>query len=249
MELKATSIQTIRVHLNLVEVVAADSKAKKVDPKKAKEVVPEIVTEVFQDEEGRTLPRICFADDNSLNEYYKPLKFRRTFSPEQVERRVFQDTLKASIAEASADQSGDTDENITDKADLQRRYDESIAERGDVYLEQPCGPELDHCMCAAFRIITEFAQKKQLSTVKSKNQGRLLWNSIYPQLPSGRPIYNSSGKYAVKLFLAGKWRKILVTDAMPLNSNGVVLASSEEPLELWPIILSKAVYAVYTACG
>jgi hypothetical protein len=37
---------------------------------------------------------------------------------------------------------------------------------------------------------------------------------------------------------------------MPVNADEqAVLASSSESLELWPMLLSKAVYSAYTACG
>ena len=77
-----------------------------------------------------------------------------------------------------------------------------------------------------------------------------LWRAIYPKLPNGKPCYNPSGKYCVKLYLAGKWRKVYVDDSVPLRSDGLpALASSEDRLELWPLILSKALYTVYSACG
>lgn len=136
------------------------------------------------------------------------------------------------------------------KVEAQLAYDNATLER-DVRLEGAKGLEIDHNMCAAFRIVSEYAQKigSTVDSAESSAPDRYLWNSIYPQLPSGKPVYNASGKYAVKLFLAGKWRKVLVTDTVPVGMEGPALASSQEPLELWPLLLSKAVYSVYTACG
>lgn len=77
-----------------------------------------------------------------------------------------------------------------------------------------------------------------------------LWRAIYPKLPSGKPVYNPAGKYCVRLYLAGKWRKVYVDDAIPVTDDGKpALACSADPLELWPLLLAKAVYAVYSACG
>ena len=54
----------------------------------------------------------------------------------------------------------------------------------------------------------------------------------------------------MRLFLAGKWRKVTVSDVVPVGLDGKpLLASSVQQLELWPTILAKAVYTVYHACG
>ena len=240
-ELRAASLQSIRALLNLEFI--SDSKTKKDYGKKIKENFADLSTELLKDEDGRILPRVTFSDDDNLNVYYLPFKFRRTFSREQSERKAYQDNLKARMVTAST---GISQELKAKKVDLQSHYDTSISLR-DVYTEQPLGCEIDPSMCAAFRIVSEFAPKCDLSSNKPTN--RLLWNLIYPQLATGRPVYNISGKYAVKLFLGGKWRKVLVTDIVPVNSGGTALASSSEPFELWPTILAKAVYSVYTACG
>ena len=240
-ELKAASLQSLRALLNLEFI--SDSKTKKDYGKKITENFTEMSTELLKDEDGRILPRVTFADDDNLNVYYLPFKFRRTLSREQFERKAFQDNLKARMVTANA---GISQELKSKNSDLQLHYDTSISLR-DVYTEQPLGCEIDPSMCAAFRIVSEFAQKHDLSSNKPTN--RLLWNLIYPQLTNGRPVYNTSGKYAVKLFLGGKWRKVLITDIIPVNSGGAALASSSESLELWPLILAKAVYSVYTACG
>ena len=54
----------------------------------------------------------------------------------------------------------------------------------------------------------------------------------------------------MRLFLAGKWRKVTVSDVVPVGLDGKpLIASSVQQLELWPTILAKAVYTVYHACG
>ncbi|KAI8803173.1 hypothetical protein BJ742DRAFT_909069 [Cladochytrium replicatum] len=72
-----------------------------------------------------------------------------------------------------------------------------------------------------------------------------LWDHIYPKGKDGMPSYNPSGKYCVKLFWLGAWRKIMVDDRIPLDLEGRPLViSSPTNHELWPMILSKAVMKV-----
>jgi hypothetical protein len=72
-----------------------------------------------------------------------------------------------------------------------------------------------------------------------------LWSRIYPKDPDGFPMFNPSGKYAVKLYVVGAWRKVVVDDRMPVDSKGVpLLPQSIEGAEIWPLILSKALLKV-----
>ncbi|KAI9208034.1 uncharacterized protein BJ171DRAFT_636543, partial [Polychytrium aggregatum] len=71
------------------------------------------------------------------------------------------------------------------------------------------------------------------------------WEQIFPKGKDGLPVYNASGKYIVKLFWLGSWRKITVDDRIPLDSDGrPLLMSSPAVNELWPLLLSKAVVKV-----
>jgi hypothetical protein len=89
-----------------------------------------------------------------------------------------------------------------------------------------------------------------LLTVEQVHQN-YLWRSIYPKLPgSNKPVYNAQGRHVVKLFVSGAWRKVLVTDSIPVQADGrPCLATTTEKLELWPLLLSKALYTAYTALG
>ncbi|RHY96690.1 hypothetical protein DYB31_013133 [Aphanomyces astaci] len=76
------------------------------------------------------------------------------------------------------------------------------------------------------------------------------WEAIYPQTVTATnrriPTVNPGGKYLVKLFVMGKWRKIEVDDRMPLDDQGkVVVLSSSQPSEIWPTLLAKAIYKVF----
>ena len=58
-------------------------------------------------------------------------------------------------------------------------------------------------------------------------------------------LYNPAGKYAVKLFFMGCWRKVLVDDNVPFDSFGrPLLPVSTNSLELWPLLLSKALLKI-----
>jgi hypothetical protein len=114
--------------------------------------------------------------------------------------------------------------------------------------ELPSGDEIDPFVCHAFRLIARF-HPSLCDAHGSGTTPPFLWRAVYPQLPTGRPCYNKSGKYCVKLFVGGKWRKVSVTDCFPVESGMIAIASSTNPLELWPSILSKAIYTVYSASG
>ena len=241
-ELSHHSFQSIRTLLNLD---ASESKVKsKGDTKKGKEASFEGNTEVLIDDEGRRLPRIVCCDDGSLNDYSRSLLFMRTTSNEQNEKTF---TQESSTYDANAKELTKSDVAVVSIGVPGEGSNDVEVSKGSEEVE------IDPCMCAAFRIIAEFARKNSNYTVElnqSDNRApnsRLLWNSIYPQLSTGRPVYNPTGKYSVRLFLGGKWRKVQVTDMVPIGP--ALLARSAEQYELWPILLSKAVYSVYTACG
>jgi hypothetical protein len=104
--------------------------------------------------------------------------------------------------------------------------------------------EVDSLMCAAFTSIA------RSWTLCGGDDRAFLWRHIYPQTAEGRPCYNPAGKYIVRLFLAGKWRRVHVNDTIPVDVNGVPLcAGSADNFEIWPTLLSKAIYTVIHACG
>lgn len=85
------------------------------------------------------------------------------------------------------------------------------------------------CIAASF----ELNFKKQLIT-----------KIIFPQNASGMPIYNAYGKYLVKLFLNGTFRKVVVDDFLPVDGANRLLCSSGQvsasSMELWVSIIEKA---------
>lgn len=128
------------------------------------------------------------------------------------------------------------------------------------------GGDIDGIMGSIFRCISSFAGSfpapppapvvKEDGTVDTSvpappSSRPFLWEAVYPQSPVTRkPIYNPAGKYVVKVFLAGKWRMLEVDDRVPLGpySEPLFLSSSNEG-ELWPTILSKAVYTLWDMVG
>eukprot|EP00659_Diplonema_papillatum_P002963 gene2963-4655_t len=76
-------------------------------------------------------------------------------------------------------------------------------------------------------------------------KGSYLWELIYPQEPTAAgfkvPVYNPYGKYAVRMFARGAWRKLTIDDRLPTDIFGQPLLTVTEVKEIWPALLAKAV--------
>jgi hypothetical protein len=69
----------------------------------------------------------------------------------------------------------------------------------------------------------------------------LISGIIYPQDARGSPVYNPCGRYLVRLFFNGCFRRVEVDDRLPVDAQGQPLcAHSSDAGEFWPAILEKA---------
>jgi hypothetical protein len=60
------------------------------------------------------------------------------------------------------------------------------------------------------------------------------------------PPYNSYGKYAVRIYFMGAWRKVIIDDLIPIDENGLILLPQTAINgEIWPILLTKALLKVF----
>ncbi|NXA58223.1 ADGB protein, partial [Mohoua ochrocephala] len=93
---------------------------------------------------------------------------------------------------------------------------------------------------AVWRIYNENSLNSETSTLVWKP-----WEHIYALCKATNehiPLYNKFGKYVLKLYWMGCWRKIIVDDTMPFNEEeNLLLPATACRNELWPMLLSKAI--------
>lgn len=76
------------------------------------------------------------------------------------------------------------------------------------------------------------------------------WHHIYALCKAGKgqthkPLYCPYGKYVLRLYYMGTWRKFVVDDTIPCDKMGQsMLPITQVPGEIWPILLTKGLFKV-----
>ena len=105
-------------------------------------------------------------------------------------------------------------------------------------LPTPCHMQAFNSCLAAVHGMQQLIPKEQY-----------LWELIYPQTGGANgqpkvPVYNPFGKYVVKLFVKGAWRRVVVDDRLPTDIFGHSLFTVTESKEIWPALLAKGLLRV-----
>ncbi|XP_048842434.1 androglobin isoform X2 [Brienomyrus brachyistius] len=115
----------------------------------------------------------------------------------------------------------------------------------------------EHLLCSELirRIISEIyivwkvcsrdAKEGEWDSPEPRDHAWSPWEHIYSLCKASKghmPLYNPYGKYVVRLFWMGCWRKITVDDLLPFDEeNRLLLPASTVHFQLWPMLLAKGI--------
>ncbi|XP_066452045.1 androglobin isoform X2 [Eleutherodactylus coqui] len=104
---------------------------------------------------------------------------------------------------------------------------------------------------AVWRIYNENLTDNKPTSAESPALSWKPWEHIYALCKAVKghmPLYNSYGKYIVKLYWMGCWRKVIVDDSLPFSEDDkLLLPATTCEAELWPMLLSKAIIKLASA--
>eukprot|EP00743_Colponemidia_sp_Colp-15_P003855 GILK01004160.1.p1 GENE.GILK01004160.1~~GILK01004160.1.p1 ORF type:complete len:1291 (+),score=310.51 GILK01004160.1:81-3875(+) len=99
---------------------------------------------------------------------------------------------------------------------------------------------------SASAIAAQLSLISQHTSYFAGDMGGFMLDNIYPKNEAGCPAINPSGRYVVKLFHIGRWRRVVVDDRIPLDENGnVLLPRTNNSSEIWTFLVAKAIYKLY----
>ncbi|XP_071819104.1 androglobin-like isoform X13 [Apostichopus japonicus] len=156
--------------------------------------------------------------------------------------------------------------SLCHKVDHWQRPQDFITDKTPVIYDQDKGHEFDLLVsydvnheCEVTRwIVAQITNLWKISALPDSEQGDPSlqgvpgaathswrpWDHIFALCKVGKgphqPQYNPHGKYIIKLYWLGCWRKIIVDDSIPFDDSGrILLPTTGRKNELWPMLLAK----------
>ncbi|KAJ2088269.1 cysteine protease [Coemansia sp. RSA 1813] len=115
-------------------------------------------------------------------------------------------------------------------------------------------PWLDNDVDENFTLDECFTDRDGLPTLSPKQQPalcvsteyenrfsrQLITRHIYPRSSTGVPAFNPSGKYMVKLFVNGLWRRVVIDDLLPVAEDGRLICTYSTAGDIGQSLIEKA---------
>ena len=231
-------------------------------PKKKMSVICEEIIETYKDYLRKIMNGEILnddEDDQNLNEYLSDknasIKNRiyKEFFPiiDQDYKIKIADSLQRLETEAEYHkriESNNNPNNADDKANKKakkppQKKKEVAEEKIMINDMKPSSLRLNtnsNCTNSFYTWMTSIFQFILDNNITDLNSKRSIIFNIFPQ-KDGIPVYNPKGKYAIKLYLMGKERKIIIDDSMPFTyDDESIFPGCEDICEIWPSLLTKA---------